>query len=630
MVAEVRANRNRLSTSIGDADLRKLADHIPTMCWIADSDAYITWYNRRWYEYTGTTPEQMEGWGWQSVHDVRSLPEVLERWQAAISARQQFEMVFPIRGADGVLRPFLTRITPAFDAQGAVTNWFGVNTDISLQIAAEDAAGRSEAKFRVLADAMPHIVWSASPQGLHDYFNARWYEFTGAPIGSSDGEAWSALLHPDDREPALARWRNSVATGETCVGELRLRHRAGGYRWMLSRAKAERDGTGAVTRWYGSLTDIEDIVRARQVLKRSRDELEAEVAARTGERNLLAKLVETTDVMIMAIDPAYTILAMNPAVSEEFARVHGVRGRPGDNLLTLLADQPEQLAAVHSLWSRTLAGEEGTVIEAHGDPARLRSHYEIKRHTLRNDSGETIGAFHFVKDVTQHLHDQAMLAQAQEALLQSQKLESMGQLTGGVAHDFNNLLTPIIATLDLLQRRGIGGERERRLIDGAAQSAERARVLVQRLLAFARRQPLQSVAVDIGTLLRGLSELLTSTIGPRVAIILDLPDDLPPAKADPGQLEMAIINLCLNARDAMEDGGTIRIAARPRTQPEGVSAKPRPGHYVRIAVTDTGRAWTRRRWRGRSSRSSPPRAWAAARGWGCRWRMALPANSAAR
>jgi PAS domain S-box-containing protein len=182
----------------------------------------------------------------------------------------------------------------------------------------------------------------------------------------------------------------------------------------------------------------------------------------------------------------------------------------------------------------------------------------------------------------------AELEQAQEALRQSQKLEAMGQLTGGVAHDFNNLLTPIIGSLDMLTRRGLGSERERRLIDGALQSAERAKTLVQRLLAFARRQPLQPTAVDVRRLVGGMVELITSTSGPKVDVRVELPDNLPCAVADANQLEMAVLNLAVNARDAMPDGGVLTISAACGSVPSGHRSKLHQGHYVRLSVADTG------------------------------------------
>ncbi len=114
-----------------------LAENIPTLCWMAKADGYIYWYNRRWHEYCGSTPQQMEGWGWQSVHDPAFLPDVLARWTACIADGYPFEMTFPLRGADGTFRPFLTRVQPARDAEGVIVGWFGMNTDVSVQIECE-------------------------------------------------------------------------------------------------------------------------------------------------------------------------------------------------------------------------------------------------------------------------------------------------------------------------------------------------------------------------------------------------------------------------------------------------------------------------------------------------------------
>jgi len=192
------------------------------------------------------------------------------------------------------------------------------------------------------------------------------------------------------------------------------------------------------------------------------------------------------------------------------------------------------------------------------------------------------------RDVSVAKAQEAELAEAQEVLRQSQKLDAMGQLTGGVAHDFNNLLTPIIGSLDMLVRRQVGSDRERRLIDGALQSAERAKTLVQRLLAFARRQPLQPTAIDVGRLVNGMAGLIASTSGPRIALQVVLSDNLPPALADPNQLEMAVLNLAVNARDAMPEGGTLTISAARESVRPGHRSKLRQGHYVRLSVEDTG------------------------------------------
>lgn len=177
---------------------------------------------------------------------------------------------------------------------------------------------------------------------------------------------------------------------------------------------------------------------------------------------------------------------------------------------------------------------------------------------------------------------------AEEALRQSQKMEAMGQLTGGVAHDFNNLLTPILGALDRLQSKGVGDERDRRMVGGALQSAERARTLVQRLLSFARRQPLQSVPVDVSQLVVGMVDLVSSTTGPHIELVVDAPATLPAAMADPNQLEMALLNLCVNARDAMPQGGSLRISLTRAKVGHGDIGGLSPGNYIRLCVADTG------------------------------------------
>ncbi len=177
---------------------------------------------------------------------------------------------------------------------------------------------------------------------------------------------------------------------------------------------------------------------------------------------------------------------------------------------------------------------------------------------------------------------EAALAQLHEA----QKLETLGQLTGGVAHDFNNLLTPIIGSLDLLRRRAPAADKSHRHIDMALQAASRAATLVQRLLAFARRQDLQPRSVDIVALLGGMQDLISKSVGPMVEVVVDCPAELPPARIDPNQLELAILNLALNARDAMAGGGRLSISAGAEQVAPGQMLA--PGEYLRVAISDTG------------------------------------------
>ncbi len=180
---------------------------------------------------------------------------------------------------------------------------------------------------------------------------------------------------------------------------------------------------------------------------------------------------------------------------------------------------------------------------------------------------------------------EAAVAQLHEA----QKLETLGQLTGGVAHDFNNLLTPITGVLDMLQRQlGDSDPRAARLIANALQAADRAKTLVQRLLGFARRQTLQTRPVDLADLLRGMRDLIASSVGPMIELRIKQDGRLPPALADPNQLELAILNLCVNARDAMPGGGPLTIVAEEMAIGPGSTPRLPPGLYLRLSVIDAG------------------------------------------
>jgi len=157
--------------------------------------------------------------------------------------------------------------------------------DISARKAAEAQLRESEAKFQAIANSIDQMIWSTRADGYHDYYNQRWYEYTGMPVGSTDGEAWNGVFHPDDQDRAWAIWRHSLETGEPYRIEYRLRHRSGQYRWVLGRAQPVRDEEGRLIRWFGTCTDIQEIVEAREVLARSRAELERLVEERTAERD---------------------------------------------------------------------------------------------------------------------------------------------------------------------------------------------------------------------------------------------------------------------------------------------------------------------------------------------------------
>jgi PAS domain S-box-containing protein len=309
-------------------------------------------------------------------------------------------------------------------------------------------------------------------------------------------------------------------------------------------------------------------------------------------------VVQSAPDPILTMDDRGLIQLVNAAATREFGFTPDeILGKP----LTGFIEKPEPW---NLAWSRVVAGEEvhwpvelavrrkdGTLSYVDASASRWLSEARIFVTAIFSDVNERRIAAEELRRLNETLEERVRgrttdLERAHEQLRQSQKMEAVGQLTGGIAHDFNNLLTPILGGLDILHRRGVGDQRSHRLIDGALQSAERAKTLVQRLLAFARQQPLQTSAVDLSEVIHGMTELVGSTLGPRIRLVTDVEPALPRALADPNQLEMALLNLAVNARDAMVDGGTLTVSAKAGViDPRQRLAQ---GRYVCLSVSDTG------------------------------------------
>ena len=196
-----------------------------------------------------------------SIHpdDAERVGEVM---QSVMASGEKFSIEYRLVQSDGSVRWVVAEGQPLLE-NGVCIRFPGIAVDITAQKEVAEAYAQSEAGFRTLADTMPQMVWATQPDGFHNYYNARWYEFTGVQPGSTDGEGWSGLFHADDQDRAWALWRHSLETGEPYQIEYRLRHRSGAYRWVLGRALPTRDAEGRITRWYGTCTDIHDAKMAQ-------------------------------------------------------------------------------------------------------------------------------------------------------------------------------------------------------------------------------------------------------------------------------------------------------------------------------------------------------------------------------
>jgi len=250
---------------------RHMLDAVEQLAWITRKDGLNEWFNRQWFEYTGITPGQME---WRSVHDPNLLPEIMERWAASGRTGEPFEMEFPLRGADGVFRSFLTRAVPVRDSQGQVVRWFGTSTNVDALRKEQDLLKESERQFRELAESLPETVWSADTSGEIVYVNPQWAAYTGVPQDQGIGSRWHSIIHPDDAANLFARWSGALATGQRYECEARARRHDGIFRWFLNRAEPVRDEHGTILKWLGTSTDIHQQKLTEQALRRSNEDLE--------------------------------------------------------------------------------------------------------------------------------------------------------------------------------------------------------------------------------------------------------------------------------------------------------------------------------------------------------------------
>jgi PAS domain S-box-containing protein len=595
-VGRVRAE-NRLYRQ--GALLSAVIDAAPVGVIIAEANGRIVRDNAANRELWGVPPEttSWEEFGeWVGYWPDTGKRLVAEEWGLARALLRgevvRNELVENERFGTGERRFFLNSAAPVRGPDGEIVAGVVFAADVTERLAVERALAESEERLRLAVDNADIGLWDVDV--VNDVL--LWPPRTKAMFGISPDvpvtmQDFFDGLHPDERAATSAAFAAAADPDRRALYDVEYRtvgKEDGVVRWIAAKGRGVFDEAGRCLRILGTAVEITDRKRGEEELRELNETLERRIDVATAERKVFADVVEGSTATTVALDLDYKILAINRAATAAMQRIYGKTARVGDNLIGLLADMPEHQAQVRQIWTRAFQGEDIIVTDEFGDDAHEKSAYEARFSALRDREGRPVGAWHTAYDISDRLRAQAELAEAQEALRQSQKMEAMGQLTGGVAHDFNNLLTPIVGSLDLLQRRGLGNEREQRLIANAMQSAERAKTLVQRLLAFARRQPLQPIPVDIAQLVSGMGDLVASTTGPQIKVVVDAADALPAALVDPNQVEMALLNLSVNARDAMPEGGTLRISATVETIGRDHRSKLVPGAYIRLSVADTG------------------------------------------
>ena len=573
--------RTRIALADSEARFRNMADHAPVMLWVTDTDGACTYLNPRWYAFTGQTPAEAEGYGWlDATHpDDRAVAE--QAFLAANADHAAFRVEYRLRRADGSYHTAIDAAAPRFGPSGEFMGFIGSVIDIQDRRTAERQLADSEARYRTLFDSIEagFCVFEVAPDtpgARTDYrlveANPAFYRQTG--LDESVLGRWMRDALPDLEEHWFDTYGHVAGTGE----RMRFEQQAAPLgRWFD--IAAFRIGPADARRVAVLFNDISARRRAEEALVDLNATLEDRIAERTAERD---RMWDSSPDLMLVLDFDGIFRRVNPAWT------------------TLLGYAPKQLVGRHVTDFVLPDDHAATVASYRTAAAGGRSHLENR---YRHADGSVrwiawVGApagnltYATGRDVTAEREREAELARAQDQLRQAQKMEAVGQLTGGLAHDFNNLLTGMMGNLELLQLRVARGRLDDldRFVLAAQGAGRRAAALTQRLLAFSRRQTLDPKPTDVNRLIAGMEDLLRRTVGPATVIEVVGAGGLWPANIDAGQLENALLNLCINARDAMPDGGrlTIETANKWLDDRSGRERDLPPGQYLSLCVTDTG------------------------------------------
>ena len=551
-----------------------LADELPVMVGYFDRDMRYRFLNKalaEWLELPrseilGRTPLEITG---QAAFRER---EPLIR-AALAGERQSVSTTYehPTRG----LLSLQSEYIPWRDAAGNVQGFIAVSTDVTEQRAAERALRESEARFRRIADSAPVMMWVTRLDRARDFVNDCYAEFVGLPREEARVYDWRQAIHPDDAERLVGESLAGEASLKPFVLEARYRRHDGEYRWLRSVSSPRFHADGALAGFIGVASDI-------TLSKEAESELKAQVEERTALLSLsearFRAIFDTVLEVLVLLEPDGTIIELNRKEAvwrdPDPPKALGQKIWDAPTMLAYPQHIPMMKRAVKQAAKGVLFNEEVTMERDGVSTAYL----DISVQPVRDADGKIIYLLFEARDITD-------LKAAQEQLRQSQKMEALGQLTGGIAHDFNNLLTVVVGGLDIVAKRA-EDEKIKRYALNALSAAERGARLTGQLLAFSRVQRLEVLPTPVVPLIVNMRPLLRNVLGPGIEKRFDLDDEELPVMVDPTQLEVAVLNLAINARDAMPDGGVLTFRTRPvRFEND---AELDVGSYIELSITDTG------------------------------------------
>ena len=551
-----------------------VADALPMAIAYIDAGLVFRFCNRAYADYFDRSRGDIIG---KPMAEVLP-PEVMATRRPLLAAalkgeRQWFASEFPhpSRGPLAIQSEYLPQANPAGEVTGIVI----IVSDVTEQKLTEKALRESEERFRRIANSAPAMMWVTRLDRTRDFVNDAYMEFTGLSREEAQQLDWRTRIHPDDVDRIVRESIAGEAAQTMFTLEGRYRRCDGAWRWLRSVSQPRFGPEGDLIGFIGVAGDVTLEKEAELDLKALVERQAGELAV--SEQRFRA-IFDTVLEVIVLLDPDGTVLELNhKAAVWRDPDPRKAIGRKIWDAPTLQA-YPRHIPTMKRGIKAAAKGEvfnEEVKMERDGVPT---AYLDVAVQPIRDPAGKVAYLLFEARDITE-------LKAAQEQLRQSQKMEALGQLTGGIAHDFNNLLTVVVGGLDLIQR-SVQEERLKRYAANALTAAERGARLTAQLLAFSRVQKLEVKPTHVAPLIEGMRPLLRNVLGPQIEKRFDLDEALVPVMADPTQLELAVLNLAINARDAMPDGGTLDFTTKALTIVDDPELE--DGDYIELSVSDTG------------------------------------------
>ena len=582
--AQSEADRARVQTVESEQRFRLMADSAPVLLWVSDHDGRLVWFNQAWLDFTGRDPATEKGCGWVEGVHPDDLARVRACDAAAAGSRERFQVEFRLRRFDGVYRWVLETAAPRFGPDGSFAGYVGSCVDITDRKAAEQeraellkreqtaraaaeaakagaeaaksAAEESERRYRFLAEAIPQIVFTADADGNPDYFNQRWLDYTGLTAEQGLADGWLRFVHPDDLPSCLKGWDAARAEGRSFECEYRLRRRDGAWRWHLGRAEPMRDSAGAVVKWLGTCTDIDDRRQFEDALRVSRERLDL--------------VVEASALGLWYCDLPFDKLVWNERCKEHF-------GLPPDADVSINTfyrhiypqDREHTLKAIDRAIKEKTRYD--TVYRTVGDDGRLRWVRAIGR-AFYDAAGVPTRFDGITVDVTSQKQSEQELKDAKEsadAARESAEAANAAkdQFLAVLSHELRTPLTPVLSTVQAMEAEPDIPPALRESVEMIKRNVELEARLIDDLLDLTRisknKLELDLQTVDVHeTLQSALAICRGDLLDKGLKLETDLSATRYHVRADPARLHQVFWNLVKNAVKFTPAGGTVFVRTR--------------------------------------------------------------------